>query len=489
MKYDILLGFKQYLQDSLNANTAKTYYSAVKKVFNNCNISSMGDVPENYILDQLKNFRTKNEVSAAKNGLKYLSEYDPSLNLPSEAAFKAIASRKRNYVKSKGKEVHFDKMKRKTNACRDPKMKYAYRLATVSGLRVSELADLDPQDITFQNGQLTVHVKHGKGGKEGWVRCLKDNYLYKNLQEYIKELKPNERLFYGESYMRKYAWEHGMEMHDFRRAFSVIQKRELIQEGYTGKEADKVVQGKLRHSRFSNTKRYLYGRKIKVAKPKKRLITDDKVEPVEPVTDVRLENYQSQEFYELASELDARDISNEEKDSLYNYMGDDYQDINYVLNNHDLDVPDCILQDIDIITDCLERKEIPREEIVYRGIDSLDILFGDDVQTLTSEELTNRFKGTLFLNEGFVSTSMDEHIAIQFAGFEDGIVMRINVPQKMKGMYLGAVNRYKEMEVLFQRSSIFKIEKIEKQGNITYVNASLIYQIKKKGNFYGKKSK
>lgn len=41
MKYDILLGFKRYLQDNLNPNTAKTYYSAVKKVFNNCNISSM----------------------------------------------------------------------------------------------------------------------------------------------------------------------------------------------------------------------------------------------------------------------------------------------------------------------------------------------------------------------------------------------------------------------------------------------------------------
>ena len=49
MKYDILLGFKRYLQDNLNPNTAKTYYSAVKKVFNNCNISSMGDVPESYL--------------------------------------------------------------------------------------------------------------------------------------------------------------------------------------------------------------------------------------------------------------------------------------------------------------------------------------------------------------------------------------------------------------------------------------------------------
>ena len=75
----------------------------------------MGDVPESYILDQLKHFRTKNEVSAAKNGLKHLAKYDSSLKLPDDAAFKTI--QKRNYVKSKGKIVNFDTMMKKTNAC------------------------------------------------------------------------------------------------------------------------------------------------------------------------------------------------------------------------------------------------------------------------------------------------------------------------------------------------------------------------------------
>ena len=263
MKYDILLGFKRYLQDSLNTNTAKTYYSAVKKVFNDCNISSLGDVSEDYIMNRLKRFRTKNEVSAAKNGLKHLAKYDSSLRLPSDEIFKNIMRHKRNHVKSKGRSVNFDTMMKKTNACRDPRMKYAYRLAAVSGLRVSELAALDPGDIIFQSdGRLKIHVRHGKGGKEGWVICLKDDYLYEHLKHHIGTLQPNERLFYDESYMRKYAWEHGMEMHNFRRAFAVLQKRELLQDGCNAKVADKIVQEQLRHSRFSNTKRYLYGRKI-----------------------------------------------------------------------------------------------------------------------------------------------------------------------------------------------------------------------------------
>lgn len=59
----------------------------------------MGDVPEKLHTDQLEHFRTKNEVSAAKNGLKHLAKYDSSLKLPDDAAsiFKTI--KKRNYVK------------------------------------------------------------------------------------------------------------------------------------------------------------------------------------------------------------------------------------------------------------------------------------------------------------------------------------------------------------------------------------------------------
>lgn len=205
---------------------------------------------------------------------------------------------------------------------------------------------------------------------------LKDDYLYEHLKHHIETLQPNERLFYDESYMRKYAWEHGMEMHDFRRAFAVLQKRELLQDGCNAKDADKIVQEQLRHSRFSNTKRYLYGRKIIAKKKKPKEKTE--IEDVEPITDVNLEDYSIQEFYDLASELDSRDLTDQEKRSLYNYMGSEYRDINKVLNNKDFNVPDYILQDIDTITECLERKEIPREEIVYRGMDNLGVLFGDD---------------------------------------------------------------------------------------------------------------
>lgn len=118
-------------------------------------------------------------------------------------------------------------------------------------------------------------------------------------------------------------------------------------------------------------------------------------------------------------------------------MGSEYRDMNKVLNNKDFNVPDYILQDIDTITECLERKKIPREEIVYRGMDNLGVLFGDDAKKLSSEELNQKYSGTLFISDGFSSTSMDKQIATAYAGFEEGVLMRIKVPEKCVGCIWG----------------------------------------------------
>lgn len=489
MKYDILLGFKQYLKETMTPNTAKTYFTAVKKVFGDYNISSLGDVPKEHIIRQLKTFKTKNELSAAKNGLKKLYEYDSSLKLPDEADFKNIARHKRNKVKSKGKMVDFDQMMRKTNAIRDEKLKYAYRLAAISGLRVSEIADLEPGDISFSDGYIKVHVRNGKGGKEGNVICLKDEYLYERLGEYMKGMEADERIFYGQGYMRKYAYEHGIQMHDFRRAFAVLEKRELQNQGYSLKEANEVVQEQLRHTRFANTERYLSGRKI-IAK---KLRKEQKLKPkgstplVAPNHRQDLEAMEPQELYNLMSELDARDLTEPERQALKFYAGDGFGEINSALYGNQ-EVPDSVLEYIDILTECLERKEIPRNEVVYRGVSKLSVLFGEEAKNMAIEEIRQKYEGTLFISDGFSSTSIDESISKDFTGNQTGILMRISVPAKMKGMFLGDVCKYKESEILFQRKSVFKINHIDSDDKNIIVDASLIYQAKKKGNMsHGRK--
>jgi len=94
MKYDILNNYKAYLQANLNKNTAKTYYSAVNKVFDGIDFNDLQEVSETKILDRIKNLKSKNQVSAAKNGLKHLQMVNNHLQMPSDAQIAEISKHK-----------------------------------------------------------------------------------------------------------------------------------------------------------------------------------------------------------------------------------------------------------------------------------------------------------------------------------------------------------------------------------------------------------
>jgi integrase len=56
-------------------------------------------------------------------------------------------------------------------------------LALFSGLRVSEIANLSIEDLRLNGSEKLLHVKNGKGGKNGYVTI--DNSLAKHLREFI----------------------------------------------------------------------------------------------------------------------------------------------------------------------------------------------------------------------------------------------------------------------------------------------------------------
>lgn len=263
MKYDVLEPYKEYLQRNLTPNTAKTYYTAIKKLFQGYSFDNPQDISQNFLERELpKRFTTKNEFSAAKNGLKWMQKRYPNLQLPTEEFFRANSLRKRNFSKRPKKVIYLHPTQRRINQMQNPKFKYAYRLAMISGLRVSELADLEASDLTFHDGQIKVCIRHGKGGHGGTIQCRTDVYLYEKLKEYTKEHSCG-KLFYNQETLRKEAARVGFECHDLRRIYAIKCKQELKQE-MPGVQADKVVQQNLRHERFSTTKRYLYNRKLKV---------------------------------------------------------------------------------------------------------------------------------------------------------------------------------------------------------------------------------
>lgn len=263
MKYDILEGFKEYIYQNMSPNTAGTYYKAVVKLFRNIQFNSLSQIDKDWIVKEAQDkFKTRNEYSAVKNGLKWLKQFDSSLNIPTEEEFKAVSVKKRNRSKKPTKVIYLKPTQRKINQISDVKLKYAYRLAEVSGLRVSELADLEAEDFRFEADKIFVNVRHGKGGHGGWVECSQDMYLTEKLPEFLQQYATGEKVFYSSVYMRECADKLGIECHDLRRIFA-IQTRNALKKEMPVEKANEIVQQRLRHARFSTTKRYLFNRKLK----------------------------------------------------------------------------------------------------------------------------------------------------------------------------------------------------------------------------------
>ena len=157
-----------------------------------------------------------------------------------------------------------DRNFRTINQISDKRLKLGYRLMLISGLRVSEVADLEPGDIRIRDdGVIDLHIRNGKGGKTGNVECMKDDYVRKHLRELLDIIEPGQKVFYSASTMEKQATNLGMECHDLRRIYSKHRLRELIEEEAMSKgKAHQIVQKELRHESGKTTDLYLYGRKF-----------------------------------------------------------------------------------------------------------------------------------------------------------------------------------------------------------------------------------
>lgn len=263
MKFDILEEFQGYVKANVKSEaTARKYYGAVKKLFEGIQFNNLQEIEREQLEQRLSMITGKDNFSAAKNGLKLLKEFDPSLNIPDESFFRDTSAHKKNHRKNSKRVIYVSMIKRTVNQISDKKLMLAYRLALVSGLRVSELEALTAKDVNLKDGKITINVLHGKGNKQRTVKCMEDPYVYKQLSEFIGCIKDDVKLFYAEETMRKKADELGMECHDMRRIYARDHKKKLKNDGCTNYQANKVVQKNLGHARYKTTKRYLYGKQF-----------------------------------------------------------------------------------------------------------------------------------------------------------------------------------------------------------------------------------
>ena len=196
--------------------------------------------------------------------------------------------------------------------------------------------------------------------------------------------------------------------------------------------------------------------------------------PANTIVDVNeIYNFNLEDEYEKLSSLDVEDLSKDEISSLERYSGSGYSRINRSLYDNEyrpLSTYEKELneKDINTLTNCISRKEIPFDFKAYRGTDNMEFVFGDDINNMSLEELNKKYSGTYFVNKGFSSVSTDYDVANDFLGYSNkGGVMTIDVPKGSKGIAMGDVSVFKngEKEVLLQRGSAYQIKSIDMDDN------------------------
>ena len=184
--------------------------------------------------------------------------------------------------------------------------------------------------------------------------------------------------------------------------------------------------------------------------------------------------------YDMVSVVDSYDLTPEEKNVLSRYSNYDYSEINASLYIEDYPDTEEWQNDIDLLTQCINRKKIPDNIVVYRGVPDPDIIFGEDGHNLTAEELNKKYCGQLILHKSFMSTSIKRDVADDFAESGDlRLVLTIKAPKAKRGIFMGGVTEHpEEDEILFQRSTFLEIESVEQNSNILEVQARIRGQLR-----------
>lgn len=165
--------------------------------------------------------------------------------------------------------------------------------------------------------------------------------------------------------------------------------------------------------------------------------------------------------------LDKLTIS--QKDSVANYTGIDYEDINRSLRT-ERKASKQLSKHIDNITDVLNNSTTIEDMIVHRhvefdGVSKFTGLKEYQFKECSIEELKNMLKGKECTDKAFISTSIRD--------FKDelrDVVYDIYIPKGTKGLYINELSTsYKdiEYEFLLQRETKFKIQEVFKDTDGT----------------------
>jgi hypothetical protein len=183
-----------------------------------------------------------------------------------------------------------------------------------------------------------------------------------------------------------------------------------------------------------------------------------------------LEQFNRQEWLDSLSKNDlkkmevwcrqwTKQISKEELEAVQLYTGHAYDDMNQYLRGI---IDDNMFEkEINLAKSALSKASLPEDVIVRRGSNKRGIkaFFNandpyEDAREIFSDKNKSKYIGSVFKDNGFLSTSPDES-----GGFHKNINYIIKVPKGTDAMYIDPISRMKgEEELLINQGKSYIIE-------------------------------
>jgi integrase len=235
-------------------NTEIRYFYEFKKMKNNFekeNKKINSENLENYCKYELKN---RKEISNLKNAIKILIDRKVVKDEGFINILEKYQGKKPKHAREPEELFKFQNKLNAIDRLKNKRLKLAYRLQIVSGLRVEELSELKRSDIKVnEDNNLIIHVRKGKGNKSRVIQCLKDDFLLKELKD-MQERKG--KLFYSKSHLMNNARKLGFHTHDFRKCTAHIIFYNTVEDSI------ELVQKQLGHELGTKTYLKYIGREI-----------------------------------------------------------------------------------------------------------------------------------------------------------------------------------------------------------------------------------
>ncbi len=184
-------------------------------------------------------------------------------------------------------------------------------------------------------------------------------------------------------------------------------------------------------------------------------------------------------YFNKQSKKDEKRITERQRQAVDEYCSNTdynptYAKINSFLRGQSGDIPAQLERYISDMTHAISNSAIKRDCTVYRGIQEVKHLFEKNI--ISIEEINEKYVGSIYVDEGFCSTSIAEKAATKFANYITGAVCEIHIPAGAEGIYTGRVSRFNsdEQEILLQRGSMFMIDGVSDCDGIKKVHLTLI---------------